>query len=184
MTAASIVWRRLDRAGTDACRLTTAAAGWRLDGSAVFTQNGLPARLDYHVACDAAWRTQYGEVLGSIGSSPIALRIARMSGGEWTLNDRVIAGLANCVDLDLGFTPATNLLPVRRLDLAEGQSADAPAAWLDASAGTLDLLRQRYTRRGELRYWYEAPKFAYAALLEVTESGWVRRYPGLWEAEP
>jgi hypothetical protein len=35
--------------------------------------------------------------------------------GVWRLNDLEISGLDECVDLDLGFTPATNLLPIRRL---------------------------------------------------------------------
>ncbi|HYM82114.1 MAG TPA: hypothetical protein VEY91_11990 [Candidatus Limnocylindria bacterium] len=29
-----------------------------------------------------------------------------------------------------------------------------------------------------------APRFSYAALLEVTPEGFVRSYPGLWEMDP
>jgi hypothetical protein len=32
-------------------------------------------------------------------------------------------------------------------------------------------------------FWYEAPRFGYAASLDVAASGFVRRYPGLWEME-
>jgi hypothetical protein len=46
--------------------------------------------------------------------------------------------------MDLGFTPATNLLQLRRPALEPGQAAAAPAAWLDVSAGTLEELTQRY----------------------------------------
>ena len=59
-----------------------------------------------------------------------------------------------------------------------------PVAWLDVTSGQLEVLRQRYERRSQWTYWYEAPRFGYAALLEVTPAGFVRRYPGLWEAEP
>jgi hypothetical protein len=92
--------------------------------------------------------------------------------------------VAGCVDLDLGFTPATNLLQLGRLALTEGQAADAPVAWLDVSAGTLEVLSQRYERRSATTYWYEAPGFGYAGLLEVAPTGFITRYPGLWEAEP
>ena len=61
---------------------------------------------------------------------------------------------------------------------------NAPVAWLDASMGTLEFLAQRYERRTETTYWYEAPRFEYAAILEVTPGGFIARYPGLWEAEP
>jgi len=87
------------------------------------------------------------------------------------------------MDLDFGFTPSTNLLQLRRLALANGQRADAPAAWLDVSNGTLDVLVQRYERRSETTYWYEAPRFSYAEMLDVDSVGFVRRYPGLWEVE-
>jgi hypothetical protein len=65
----------------------------------------------------------------------------------------------------------------------EGRAADVPVAWLDVSAGSLEALSQRYERRAEVTYWYEAPRFGYAALLEVTPAGFVKRYPGLWQAE-
>jgi hypothetical protein len=72
---------------------------------------------------------------------------------------------------------------LRRLALAKGRAEDVPVAWLDVSAGTLELLSQRYERRAKGAYWYEAPRFDYAALLEVTPSGFIKRYPELWEAE-
>lgn len=179
----SILWRRLDLPGHDACNLARRADGWTLDGSAVFRENGVPARLAYHIACDRAWRTQHGHVHGWLGLHPIEFRIARTSGGVWTLNGEPAPGLEDCIDLDLGFTPATNLLQLRRLALAVGQAADVPVAWLDVTAGTLERLEQTYERRTETAYWYEAPGFQYAALLEVTPDGFIRRYPGLWEAE-
>jgi hypothetical protein len=185
MIAASIVWRRLDTAGHEACVLNALEprdAGWQLEGAAVFLHEGLAARLTYDLTCDGSWRTLHGEVHGSIGTRPIELHITRASDGLWTCNGAVVPGLDGCVDLDLGFSPATNLLQLRRLGLTEGQSAPAPVAWLDAAAGTLDLLEQRYERRSERTYWYEAPRFQYAALLEVSPTGFVSRYPGLWEA--
>lgn len=128
-------------------------------------------------------RTRHGEVRGWLGVRSVELSIARTTGGAWTLNGAAVPNLGNCVDLDFGFTPATNLLQLRRLALAEGRAADVPVAWLDVSAGTLEVLSQRYERRAEATYWYEAPRFDYAALLEVTPAGFIKRYPGLWEAE-
>lgn len=99
------------------------------------------------------------------------------------LNGVAVDGLDHLVDLDLGFTPATNLPQLRRVPLAAGEAAEVPVAWLDMPAGRLGLLPQRYERRSESVYWYEAPTVGYAALLEVDPSGFIRRYPGLWEAE-
>ena len=183
MAAISVLWRRLDTPGHDACCLEGNDAGWQLDGTAVFRQGEAPAQLAYRVVCDPGWRTQWGQVQGRIGGEAVDFRVARTAAGIWTLNGAVAQGLGDGADLDFGFTPATNLLQLRRLDLLEGQTADVPVAWLDLPGCTLFLLRQRYERRSKTTYWYEAPRFDYAALLEVTADGFVRRYPGLWEME-
>jgi uncharacterized protein len=183
MIVASALWRRLDTPGHDACRLEQGATGWALDGAAVFSEDGSPAQLAYRIACDLAWRTQHGEVRGWLGGRAVEFSVSRTSEGLWTLNGVLVPRLEGCVDLDLGFTPATNLTQIRRSALAVGQAAHVPVAWLDPSAGTLEVLPQRYERRDETTYWYEAPRFDYAALLEVGPSGFIQRYPGLWEAE-
>jgi hypothetical protein len=181
MSAASLLWRRLDTPGHDACRVAEGAAG--VEGVALFLEAGRVAQLSYRVSCDAGWRTRQGEVRGWLGQRPVGFRIERTETGLWRLDDEVVAGLEGCLDLDLGFTPATNLLQLRRLALAVGRAAEAPVAWLDVAGGSLSLLRQRYERRSQTTYWYEAPRFDYAALLEVGAEGFITRYPGLWEAE-
>jgi hypothetical protein len=150
---------------------------------AVFRHEEAAAQLAYEVVCDLEWRAQQGQVHGWLAAHSVDLSIARTEAGAWTVNGAVVRDVGNCIDLDFGFTPATNLLQLRRLALDAGQAADAPAAWLDVSTGILELLPQRYERRGEATYWYEAPSVGYAALLEVAPSGFIRRYPGLWEAE-
>jgi hypothetical protein len=184
MPPAFALWRRLDAPGHDACRLERRGPGWRLDGTAVFREDGVLARLDYEVTCDAAWVTQHGRVRGWLDARFVELTVARTDAGLWNFNGVTAPGLEGCADLDLGFTPATNALQLRRVALAKGQAAEVPVAWLDVSTGTLERLGQRYERRTEATYWYEAPRFAYAALLELAPSGFVRVYPGLWELEP
>lgn len=183
MAVEPILWRRLDAAGHDACRLAQGEAGWKLEGAAVFRHDGVPACLAYEVHCDGEWRTREGVVQGWVGARPLDFRIARTPDGIWTLNGEVVPHLDGCVDLDFGFTPATNLFQLRRIALQVGQAADVPVAWLDVPAGTLDTLHQRYERRTAEAYWYEAPRFDYFALLQVSAVGFVEQYPNLWEAD-
>jgi hypothetical protein len=183
MTTSSALWRRLDTPGHDACRLLKSVAGWQLEGTAVFRHEGAPARLSYRLACDPGWRTQRGEIHGWFGEQQVELTVVRSEQGVWTLNGSPVPGLESYVDLDLGFTPATNLPQLRRSALAEGQAADVPVAWLDVSSWNLQVLPQRYERRTEATYWYESPTAPYSALLEVAPTGFIRRYPGLWEME-
>ncbi len=84
------------------------------------------------------------------------------------------------VDLDFGFTPATNMLQLSRIALKPGQRADFPVAWLDLDSVSLIELPQIYERRSEATYWYAAPTVPYQALLEIAPSGFVQSYPGLW----
>ena len=183
MQPSSILWRRIDSPGHDGCRLDQTARGWQLTGTAVFLDGDQPAQLAYEVTCDSDWRATNGRVSGWVGTRALELHVERTPDGEWRFNGAPASGFADCADVDFGFTPATNLTQLRRVDLAVGQAADVPVAWLDVSSGRLEVLRQRYERRSEWTYWYESPRFDYAALLEVTPVGFIRRYPGLWEAE-
>ena len=183
-TIATLLWRRLDAPGHDACRLDRSDAAWQVDGAAVFRHSdGRIAQLHYRVRCDRQWHTQWGTVRGWLGDTAIDLSVAHGAKG-WTLNEQPVPDLSHCVDLDLGFTPATNLLQLRRLNLADGESAAAPAAWLDIGDGSLGLLEQQYQRVAAGRYAYAAPRFDYRAELAVDEDGFIHDYPGLWAAEP
>jgi hypothetical protein len=184
MEAALGLWRRLDTPGHDACRLEQGPSGWKLQGMAIFVEQGTPVSLDYLLECDPAWRSARGRVRGWIGPRDVELDVARSVAGVWSLNGTLLEGLESCLDLDFGFTPATNLSQLCRIALQIGQSTDVPVAWLDAAAGTLALLPQRYERRSATTYWYESPTTGYSGLLEVEPDGFVRRYPELWEREP
>lgn len=183
MTTTTAVWRRIDTPGHDACRLTHPAGGWQIEGTAIFVQGGAHGHLAYRVRCNDEWQTRDAGVRGWLGPRSVELTVRRTDNGEWRLNGAAVEGLSECVDLDLGFTPATNLLQLRRIALHEGEGKDVPVAWLNVGDGTLSLLRQRYERRGARTYWYEAPRFEYAAMLDVDDSGFPKRYPDLWEAQ-
>ena len=178
-----VLWRRLDVAGRDACRLSEHAEGYVLDGSAVFFENGAIQCLQYRVTCDRDWRSQVGRVTGWVGGRSVDWLVQQTAAGVWTLNGREHPELNACGDLDVGFTPATNLIQMRRADLQPGQSAEAPAAWLDVEVGTLTYLPQRYARVSADRVHYVSPTAGYEAVLEVMPVGFVRSYPGLWELE-
>ena len=100
---------------------------------------------------------------------------------RWFVNGVEQDQVAGCMDLDLGFTPATNLIAIRRLALKVGQRAQAPAAYLAFPKIRLEKLEQNYHRVEHTKYEYAAPKFGYAATLEISAAGGVVSYPGLFE---
>lgn len=88
--------------------------------------------------------------------------------------------LRGLVDVDLGFTPATNTLSLRRLAPAIGSSVDVTALWVRFPELTIEPLPQRYTRLSETRYRYESASGAFVAELEVDDLGLVVVYEGGW----
>jgi len=172
-------WIRLDRPGRDAALLQACEGGWLLRGAAVFDHDAGSAAVAYQVETDARWRTKRGIVSGFLGDKRIQHEIIRDHAG-WRLNGLGVGGLEHLVDLDYGFTPATNLLQLSRIALNAGQSADVPVVWFDLDSASLIELPQIYQRRSESSYWYEAPTVPYRGLLEIVPNGFVRFYPGLW----
>ena len=182
--AAVFFWRRLDQPGHDSCRFFHSAAGCRLSGAAVFLEGRLACQIRYEVVADAAFRTRCAALAGSVGRKPLDLRVRATRDGCWTVNGVEEPAIRGCIDLDLGFTPATNLLPLRRLGLRIGQEAQAPAAYLPLPKTRLVLLPQRYQRLSRGEYDYESPRHGYRATLRVTPQGAVADYPGLFEMLP
>ncbi|MGX5845941.1 putative glycolipid-binding domain-containing protein [Mesorhizobium sp. PL10] len=180
-TPASILWRRLDVEGHDSCQLSQITDGYSLRGQAIFVQNDKPCCLAYEVVCDAGWETRAARVDGFLGLRELRYVIER-DAGQWTLNGDIQPEVAGLVDVDLGFTPASNLLAIRRFDLGVGQARPAPAAYLTFPEFRLTRLEQSYQRLDEGRYAYAAPMFGYEDILVVSPAGFVVTYPGLWTA--
>src|SRR5947208_929567 len=110
-----MAWRRVDVPGHDECSLWRMADGWRLLGTAVFTLDDEQCQLSYVVECDSVWMTRAATVEGWRGREALSIAIERLPGGGWKLNGVMQPAVNGCIDVDLGFTPATNLIPLRRL---------------------------------------------------------------------
>jgi hypothetical protein len=177
---AVFLWRNVDHPGHDTCRLFKVAKGWLLTGAAIFVEKNAPCFLAYEVTADAAWRTGRAKISGHVGRKAVDITISS-SGGQWRINGVLKKKVTGCIDVDLGFTPATNLLAIRRLSLKIGQGADAPAAYLRFPEMRLEKLPQRYVRTGRTEYQYEAPTVGYSGRLQVLTSGAISRYPRLFE---
>jgi uncharacterized protein len=172
-------WMRLDRPGRDAALLRPVDGGWLLQGAAAFDHGAGSAAVAYQVEADARWETKRGIVSGFLGEKTVQQEIERDNSG-WRVNGVRIEGLEPLVDLDYGFTPATNVLQLSRIALKVGERAEVPVAWFDLDSASLIELPQIYERRSESTYWYEAPTVPYQGLLEIARNGFVQSYPGLW----
>ena len=183
MAELSVLWRRLDQPGHESARLFFQQPCWHLAGTAVFAHDQQPCRLDYLVVCNAGWQTVSAKVTGWVGDEVIQLELAVDGARRWQLNATECPAVAGCIDVDLNFSPSTNLLPIRRLDLAIGQEAEVTAAWLRFPRFILEPLDQCYRRVDVSTYRYESAGGRFVADLQVNAAGFVTRYPNVWQAE-
>ena len=134
--------------------------------------------LSYRLVLDEGWRLREADLATASGR-----RLALSADGNGTWRDetgRVLPELAGCIDIDIEATPFTNTLPIRRLGLAEGESAAIRVAYVSLPELALSSARQRYTRLGPGHYRFESLEGSFTAELPVDRHGLVLYYPGLF----
>jgi hypothetical protein len=178
-------WRRLDAPGHEEARIEQITEGWRLTGQLEVDETGVRARLVYVIECGRDWRTRRSIITGQAAGAPIRFELTADGDGHWTLNGAPLPLVEGARDIDLGFTPATNLLPIRRLDLAVGDRADVRTAWVRFPELRVEALEQSYHREAASVFRYDAlvDGERFQARLDTDEFGRVLLYEGLWEAE-
>lgn len=176
----TIWWTRLeDGPGLDACTVATAPS-LSLAGTVVTHFWGRPASVEYMVDTDGAGVTRMAEVQVRGVGLDRTLSLQRGADGRWWVDGVHVPALDGFLDVDLGVTPATNTLPIRRLGLAVGGHANLTAAWVRFPELTVSPLAQRYTRLDHRRYRYESIASGFTAVLEVDADGVVVTYQDLW----
>jgi hypothetical protein len=174
------VWTSLLWPGTDICTVSRLGRGWLLEGAVVAVFKKKPLRLEYRIVCDAGWRTRTVAVDQIFDSRKRHVSLRVDSKLRWWQGTRDLVHLRGCQDVDLMLTPATNMLPVRRLSLKSGKHGESTAAWI--LSPTLDIrpLPQRYIRLSKNRYLYLSAT-GFSAELAIDDFGMVKSYPGIWE---
>ena len=176
-----VVWKNLLIDGRDYCGLRHTAEGWLLKGTVVgVLKDQRPLLASYEISCDENWLTHRVEIERTIGSDMKTLSLSVESRGVWRSSGQELPGVRRCDDVDLALTPATNTLPIRRLNLQVGGSQSVIAAWVKFPELTVQPLSQRYTRLGKDTYRYES-NTGFSAQIVVDDLGLVTTYPGGWE---
>jgi hypothetical protein len=100
--------------------------------------------------------------------------------GVWHSLGQELREIHGCDDVDLAVTPATNTLPIRRLNLQVGSGESVIAAWVKFPDLAVQPLSQRYTRLTKDTYRYES-NTGFSAEIVVDDLGLVTAYRGGWE---
>lgn len=134
--------------------------------------------LSYGLAIDEAWRVRDAEFSLTSGSR---LHLESDGRGSWRTNGQERPDLKGCIDIDIQASPLTNTLPIRRLALDRGQSADIRVAYIRVPSLAVEPAGQRYTalEPGSL-YRFESLESGFKADLPVDREGFVMNYPRLF----
>lgn len=173
-------WRSLTDGGAEYASLWRSGNGYSLEGMAIRFDEG-QWRLDYLILLNDAWFTREVVVRWFHAGDSGTLGLIRDDSGGWSRDGVPDDTLAGCTDVDFGFSPVTNLMPVRRLGSDAGATAEVHAAWLVFPDLEIRPARQTYTRKGAVTVLYESAS-GFTTEITVDESGFANDYPGLWTA--
>src|SRR5690348_15657357 len=124
-----VLWRNLANSGSDYCALYRLPKAWLLKGTAIAALDAVdPVLVHYEIECDAGWNTRQLEVQCAHGATHQQLKLQADS-GIWRRDGQLLPDAEGCLDVDISITPATNTLPIRRLQFATGVSQEVTAAW-------------------------------------------------------
>ena len=175
------LWKMLHAPGMERFELLQRAAQWILCGTILHLHQDQPFEVSYSIRCDPRWHTLSSHIELRGGSCTRALQV-EVDRGRWIANGKPQPQLDGCIDIDLGWSPCSNTLPIRRLNLANrADSGPIIAAWVKFPELTLEPLAQEYHRISERLYQYSSRGGAFTAKLLVGEHGLVDEYEGFWK---
>lgn len=177
-------WASWDGTGLEHCTVHRSSDHVLIESSIVGDRGGTPYGAYYRVRCDGDWRTREVRLVYVGGFD---MHVASDGEGRWTdqaNGNTPLPDLNGCLDVDIGVTPFTNTLPIKRLALAERETRVIQTAYVPLPSGIEGErllprpVDQRYTCIAlDRRYRYEGLFRNFTADLAIDERGFVIDYP-------
>lgn len=152
------------------------AAGHRFEGESTGVEDGRAWTVHYEIDVDGDWISRAARITARTAEGTRSIELVAEDG--WRIDGTPAPELDGCLDVDLEASALTNAFPVRRLGLAPGDRADAPAAWVRLDL-TVERLEQRYACTAPGHFDYEAPGLGFTAQLVYDAAGLILAYPGI-----
>ncbi len=181
----NVMWVPLTGAGLEHLHLLQHDEGNAIDGVVIGMEHETPFRLWYEINTGKDWKVRQC-TLRLLGSGHQEITLHADGEGYWTDAAGVpLSALDRCIDVDISVTPFTNTLPIRRLSLQPGQSADLLVAYITVPELEVRMMPQRYSclehRADGGLYRYESLNSGFTRDLSVDAQGLVIDYPGIWK---
>jgi hypothetical protein len=147
---------------------------WENEGWTVSGQVGRE-RVQYVVRLSASWQVRQFLLFRDLEDPDLWL--ATSGSARWgEMNGAHRIELDGCYDIDLACTPFTNSLPIRRLPLHVGDSAELPVVTVDVETLDVRAATHRYLRIDSHRWAFEHAGLSVE--FDVDQYGLLLDYPG------
>lgn len=166
-----IVWKGLETPSSETCWIDSGPDGVRVESEI----EALAGACAYTLRATSEW--EFTDIIVRMDGR--ALDIRRTERG-WEVDGQVRPDLYDAREVDISVSPLSNTLPIRRLRLAVGESADITTAYIRIPELDVTTDPQRYTRIDECEYLYESRDSDFRRSLTVDEQGLIVEYPGLF----
>ena len=152
----------------------------KIDSSIIISSfKGTSYKIEYHLVLSSNWKFKYADIVVDNEGIQKRIDIIVDRHRNWSLNNQVIERLKWCFDIDLGFTPLTNTLPVNRLEITNRKQANITVAWLEFPSFELRPFNQTYTKLNDNEYLYESGT-DFKATIKINKEGFVTKYQDYW----
>lgn len=181
-----LLWRSLASPGVEHVRIDESHPEWTVFDSMFFRAHEKDVRRGgYTLIIDKVWRVLELRIMAETQpGNMIAQHLLASGDGAWTdADERRIPSLDGCIEVDIAWTPLTNTLPVRRLDLQGNEPQEIDVVYVSMPDLGISRVRQRYTRLGDHRVRYESLSSGFTRELTIDDEGFVVDYPDLFERE-
>ena len=163
-------WQTWDGDGDETLRLTWENEGWTAIGEVT------RERVSYVLRLSATWQTRQFLLFRDLDEPDLWL--GTDGSGRWgEMNGAHRTDLDGCTELDLTCTPFTNTLPIRRLQLDDGDAAEIIVGMVDVETLGVVPVRQRYQNLGGRRWRYTNLESGFETVFGVDDYGLVHDYP-------
>lgn len=176
----NILWTGREYYSLENCLVHQTKNGAEINSVIIGTYESKIYRVEYQIKVNENWETIFFELKSRHSNNTEHLKFEGDGKGNWFSNKKRVDQFNGCTDIDIPLTPFTNTLPIKRLNLEQGEKQQIPVIYFDIFERQTRTVHQKYTRLFETEYQYENVPNDFEAKITVDDFGLVLDYPALF----
>jgi hypothetical protein len=176
----TLLWTGREYYSLEHCMVTPTLTGFEISAAIVGYYEQKIYKVEYVIRTNQDWGTLYVDICFHLDNLVQRFQFFSDGEGNWISNGKAMDEFKGCREIDIPLTPFTNTLPIRRLQLVQGQKAEIQVIYCDLLENRIYPVRQQYTRLSNREYHYQNVPNDFEATVQVDQWGLVVDYPGLF----